>query len=64
MNGVIKIPVAKVSDGEAHFYRYPDGGKELKFFVVKGDDEGVRAAFDSCDSASVIKRVMSSRVTP
>lgn len=48
-DGAITIPVAKVSDGEAHFYRYPDGGKELKFFVVKGNDGAVRAAFDSCD---------------
>lgn len=49
VNGAIAIPVAGVSDGKAHFYRYPDGGKELKFFVVKGNDGAVRVAFDACD---------------
>jgi len=49
VNGAITIPVAGVSDGEAHFYRYPDGGKELKFFLVKGKDGAIRAAFDACD---------------
>jgi uncharacterized membrane protein len=49
VNGVVSIPVAQVSDGQARFYRYPDSGKELKFFVVKGGDGMVRAAFDACD---------------
>lgn len=48
-NGAITIPVARVNDGKAHFYRYPDGGKELKFFVVKGNDGAFRVAFDACD---------------
>lgn len=49
VNGAITIPVAGVSDGKAHFYRYPDGGKEMKFFLVKGKDGGIRVAFDACD---------------
>jgi len=48
-NGAVAIPIAKVSDGEAHFYRFPDSGKELKFFVVKGRDGVIRTAFDACD---------------
>jgi uncharacterized membrane protein len=49
VNGVISVPVAKVSDGAAHFYRLEDGGKELKFFIVKGGDGIIHTAFDACD---------------
>jgi uncharacterized membrane protein len=49
VNGVVTIPVAKVSDGSAHYYRLVDGGKELAFFVVKGSDGVIHTAFDACD---------------
>lgn len=49
-NGVIAIPVNKVSDGKAHFYKFSDSGKEIAFFVVKAADGKIRAAFDACDS--------------
>jgi len=48
-NGAVSIPVAKVSDGSAHYYRLEDGGKELKFFIVKGSDGIIHTAFDACD---------------
>ncbi|WP_243371977.1 DUF2318 domain-containing protein [Geotalea sp. SG265] len=49
VNGVVSIPVAKVSDGEAHFYRIKEGGKDIGFFIVKGADGALHTAFDSCD---------------
>jgi uncharacterized membrane protein len=49
VNGVVSIPLAKVSDGKAHFFRYSDGGKEIAFFVVKAADGSIRTAFDACD---------------
>jgi uncharacterized membrane protein len=49
VNGVVTIPVAKISDGTAHYYRLADGGKELAFFVVKGSDGVIHTAFDACD---------------
>jgi uncharacterized membrane protein len=49
VNGEVTIPVAKVSDGQAHFYRIEDGGKEIRFFVVKGSDGAFHTAFDACD---------------
>jgi uncharacterized membrane protein len=48
-NGVVVIPVSKVSDGSAHYYRLADGGKELNFFLVKGSDGVIHSAFDACD---------------
>lgn len=48
-NGVVAIPVAKVSDGAAHFYKFSEGGKEIGFFIIKGADGALHTAFDSCD---------------
>lgn len=49
VNGEVHIPVTKVNDGKAHYFRYKEGGKEVKFFVVKSGDGIIRAAFDACD---------------
>ena len=49
VNGAITISLAKVSDGQAHYYRIADGGKEIDFFVVKGSDGALHSAFDACD---------------
>jgi len=47
--GDVKIALADVSDGKAHFYSYDAGGTEVKYFVLKSSDGKVRAAFDACD---------------
>jgi uncharacterized membrane protein len=49
VNGIVSVPLAKVSDGKAHFYRVAEGGKEIGFFVVKGSDGAIHTAFDACD---------------
>lgn len=48
-NGVVSLPVAKLSD-KAKFYKFVDGGKEIAFFVVKAADGSIKTAFDACDS--------------
>lgn len=45
----VSIPVAKLADGKARFYRFEDGGKQIAFFVVKAPDGSFRTAFDACD---------------
>ena len=45
----VTIPVADVSDGQAHFYSYDASGVEVKYFVLKSADGEYRAAFDACD---------------
>jgi uncharacterized membrane protein len=45
----VTIPVAEISDGQAHFYSYDAGGTEVKYFVMKSKDGEYRAAFDACD---------------
>lgn len=49
-NGAVTIPVAKVNNGKAHFYKYASGGKEISFFVVKGTDSAFHVALDACDA--------------
>jgi len=44
------IPISKINDGKAHFYKYSSQtGKTVKFFVLKSRDGIFRAAFDACD---------------
>lgn len=49
VNGIISIPLSAVSDSKAHFFRFSENGKDLKFFVIQGNDGLIRTAFDSCD---------------
>ena len=48
-NGAVKIPVAQVQDGKAHFFHYNNRGKAIRFFVLRSSDGVLRAAFDTCD---------------
>lgn len=48
--GVVTIPVTKLADGKAHFYKFEDGGKEIPFFAAKAPDGSFKTAFDACDS--------------
>jgi uncharacterized membrane protein len=45
----VSLPVAKLDDGKAHFYKFEGGGKEIAFFVVKASDGSFHTAFDACD---------------
>lgn len=48
--GDVRLPVSLFADGQAHFYRYTASpGREVRFFVLRGSDGVVRAAFDACD---------------
>jgi uncharacterized membrane protein len=47
--GVVKIPLAQVNDGAAHFFHYTAGGRDIRFFVLKSSDGVIRSSFDACD---------------
>ncbi len=47
--GKVMIPLAEVSDGKAHYYKYKAGGQDVSFFLLKSRDGAVRAALDACD---------------
>jgi len=48
-NGEIRLALNEVGDGKAHYYAYEDGGKTIKFFIIRSRDGVIRAAFDACD---------------
>ena len=54
--GVVSIPIAKLSDGKARFYKFVDDGKEITFFAVKAADGSFNTAFDACDSCYKSKK--------
>lgn len=54
--GIATIPVAKLADGKAHFYKFEDGGKEITFFAAKAADGSYKTAFDACDSCFKSKK--------
>lgn len=53
---VVSIPLKKIADGKAHFYRFADNGKEISFFAVKAADGSYRVAFDACDACYQAKK--------
>lgn len=46
--GVVRIPVASVEDGKAHFFLLSSGGKNISFFAMRAPDGSIRTAFDAC----------------
>lgn len=49
-NGKVYIPVKKVNDGKAHYFKAKAAdGIMVEFFLVQSMDGVIRAAVDSCD---------------
>ena len=47
----VSLPLSDFPDDTARFYRYTTAaGQQLRFFVMRGVDGVVRAAFDACDT--------------
>jgi uncharacterized membrane protein len=55
-NGMVTIPVTKLADGKARFYKLDDGGKEIAFFAARASDGSYKTAFDACDSCFKSKK--------
>lgn len=49
-NGIVTVPLAKLADNKAHFYKLEDSGKQIAFFLVKAPDGSIKSAFDACDA--------------
>lgn len=54
--GRVQIPLAAVGDGQAHFFSHQGETARIGFFLVKGEDGQLRAAFDACDVCFKAKR--------
>jgi uncharacterized membrane protein len=50
--GLVRIPLAVIEDGNAHFFAYAAGGKTITFFLMKSADGIIRTAFDACTACN------------
>ena len=49
-NKVVSIPLSKISDGKAHYFKVKsDNGLDVSFLTLKSRDGVIRAAVDACD---------------
>jgi uncharacterized membrane protein len=55
-NGMVTIPVTKLAEGKARFYKLDDVGKEIAFFAARSSDGSYKTAFDACDSCFKSKK--------
>jgi uncharacterized membrane protein len=54
--GVVTIPISKLPEGKAKFFKFDGGGREIAFFAVKAADGSYKTAFDACDSCYKSKK--------
>jgi high-affinity iron transporter len=47
VNGIVKVPVAEVQDGNLHLFTLKDNGQTIRFMVIKKPN-GYGAALDAC----------------
>ncbi len=55
-NGEVRIPLSDLDDRTAHFYVFHAGGKDIRFFLLRDAEGGVRAALDACHACYRAKR--------
>lgn len=55
-NGEVRIPLSDLDDKAAHFYVYQAGGRDIRFFLLRDAEGGVRAALDACHNCYRAKR--------
>ena len=48
-DGKITIDVSALGKLQSRHYRYQEGGKVIKFFIVRDEQGAARAALDACD---------------
>jgi uncharacterized membrane protein len=47
--GLVTLDVSGLERGQARHYRFPEGGAELRFFVVRDLQGTLRVALDACE---------------
>jgi uncharacterized membrane protein len=55
-NGEVRISIADLDDRAPHFYVFQAGGKDIRFFLLRDAEGGVRAALDACHNCFRAKR--------
>jgi uncharacterized membrane protein len=52
----VKIPLAEMADGQAHFHKLDVSGVDVRYFLVKAPDGTIRAALDACEVCAPEKK--------
>jgi uncharacterized membrane protein len=55
-NGEVRVSLADLDDRKPHFYVFQTGGKDIRFFLLRDAEGGVRAALDACHNCFRAKR--------
>lgn len=55
-NGMIRIPLKEVDDGNVHFFTYKQGGQHINFFVRRDVAGNLSACFDACFTCYKFKK--------
>jgi high-affinity iron transporter len=53
-NGLVKIPLAQVSDGDLHRYQAPENGTEIRFWLYQKPDGKIATVFDACEICGAV----------
>ena len=48
-NGLVMLDLSDLAPGQARHYRYKDGERAIRFFLVRDEQGTVRAALDACE---------------
>jgi high-affinity iron transporter len=53
-NGLVKIPLSQVSDGDLHRYQAQENGTEIRFWLYEKPDGKVATVFDACEICGAV----------
>jgi high-affinity iron transporter len=53
-NGVLKIPLAQVADGDVHRYQAEENGTSIRFWLYRKPDGKVATVFDACQICGAV----------
>jgi len=56
VDGEVRIPVAQVNDGDAHFFTYKQGDRNINFFARTDGSGKILTHFDACYSCYKYKK--------
>lgn len=55
-DGAVRIPLAALKDGKAHFFSFGTGERTVRFFALRKSDGSIGVALDACNACYRAKR--------
>jgi high-affinity iron transporter len=54
VNGVVRIPLAQVSDGDLHRFQAQENGVDIRFWLYQKPDGKIATVFDACEICGAV----------